>query len=310
MSTLRCLPGRALVRVLVTFVLAGALLAAGCSASGEPSAAPASTRPPTPTPTPAAPAHYLALGDSLAVGVQRTEAGLQGTDNGYPDILHARLKEDAPALALTKLGCAGETAATMVDGGRCTYAAKSQLEAAEAFLREHRGSVRLVTLDIGANDLVGCARTGAIDESCVRTGLRRARTLLPKIADRLRAAAGPDVRIVGMTYYDPFLAAWLLGPSGERVARRSVNSVNDLNDLLVRAFRGADIGVADVAEAFDTTEFDRTVSSRAADGRVPLNVARVCAWTTMCGGSGRTPDIHPNDRGYREIAETFLPEVR
>ena len=42
----------------------------------------------------------------------------------------------------------------MRQGGVCSYpGAGSQLAAAVAFLRTHRGSVKYLTIDIGANDI-------------------------------------------------------------------------------------------------------------------------------------------------------------
>ena len=44
----------------------------------------------------------------------------------------------------------------MIHGGICRYPGGSQLAAAAAFLRAHRGHVLLVTIDIGANDPEVC----------------------------------------------------------------------------------------------------------------------------------------------------------
>ena len=74
------------------------------------------------------------------------------TRAGYPDQVYAALHRSRPGLELVKLGCPGETTTTMINGGICRYAGGSQLKAAEAFLRAHRGRVLLVTIDIGAND--------------------------------------------------------------------------------------------------------------------------------------------------------------
>ena len=131
---------------------------------------------------------YLALGDSLSVGVQPDAANVNHpTTFGYADQLHQALKATTPDLELKKLGCAvTETTTDMLKGPsdcRGQYRLRVQLAAAVAFLLTHRGSVRLVTIDIGAN--------------------------LPKILKALRLAAGPNVPIVGMNYYNPFLAAWL-----------------------------------------------------------------------------------------------------
>ncbi len=97
--------------------------------------------------------YYLALGDSLAQGVQPNAAGVSVvTRDGYADQVYATLHPSRPGLKLVKLGCPSETTTSMINGGICRYQGGSQLAAAVTFLQAHRGRVLLVTLDIGAND--------------------------------------------------------------------------------------------------------------------------------------------------------------
>ena len=51
----------------------------------------------------------------------------------------------------------------MIYGGVCVYPSGSQLNEAVAFLEAHAGAVTLVTIDIGANDLLPCVGLDAID---------------------------------------------------------------------------------------------------------------------------------------------------
>ena len=77
--------------------------------------------------------YYLAVGDSLSQGVQPDAAGTSvPTGQGYPDQLYAALHRSQPALQLVKLGCPGETTATMIHGGTCRYRGGSQLAGAVA----------------------------------------------------------------------------------------------------------------------------------------------------------------------------------
>jgi len=118
---------------------------------------------------------YLALGDSLSVGVQPDAAGASvETGQGYADQLHAALLPAHPGLRLVKLGCPGETSRTMIDGGICRYRGGSQLAAAVAFLRAHRGRVFLITIDIGANDPEDCGSQAPLSKlvSCFAGGGR------------------------------------------------------------------------------------------------------------------------------------------
>ena len=131
------------VRIALAVAVAAAVTACSGPATSHHVAAPAS--------------YYLALGDSLSRGVQPDAAGTSvETGQGYADQLYAMLRRGQPALRLVKLGCPGETTATMIHGGICKYRGGSQLAAAVAFLSAHRGHVRLVTIDIGANDPEDC----------------------------------------------------------------------------------------------------------------------------------------------------------
>ncbi|NUU23854.1 MAG: SGNH/GDSL hydrolase family protein [Streptomycetaceae bacterium] len=242
--------------------------------------------------------YYVSLGDSLAKGYM---PGQGDTDQGYTDRLYAALKAKDPKLQHVKLGCSGATTTTLRNGGdRCTYAEGSQLAAAAKFLREHRGRVRYVTLNIGANDVARCAAGGGIDLPCTFEGLGAIAKNLPVIVDTLRSAGGPRPQYAGMTYYDPFLAAWLTGPEGQRTATLSVGLNEILNGIINANLYRTGFRVADVAAAFSTRSFTPTVPLPGA-GDVPLNVARICQWTFMC----TKQDIHANPVGYQVLADTF-----
>src|SRR5204862_673949 len=120
----------------------------------------------------------------------------------------------------------------------------------------------------------------------------RLRELEPRLAAILRALrhAGAPL-IVGMTYYDPFLGAWLGGPDGQAFARASNDNVVAVNELLARVYRSAGARVADVAGAFHIADFD-------AISGLPLNVALACQWTWFCTPPPLGPDVHANDAGY------------
>jgi hypothetical protein len=55
------------------------------------------------------PTYYLALGDSLAIGLQPSASGDAPTNHGYADDLFAVFRLVKPKLNLVKLGCSGET---------------------------------------------------------------------------------------------------------------------------------------------------------------------------------------------------------
>jgi lysophospholipase L1-like esterase len=251
--------------------------------------------------------YYLALGDSLSRGVQPDAAGASvETSQGYPDLVSAQLRRTHPGLRLVQLGCPGETTETMMRGGICRYPGGSQLAAAVTFLRAHRGHVLLVTIDIGANDpeVCGGQRKLAGLASCIGQ-IPETATRLVTILGRLRAAAGPAVRIVGMSYYLPDLAQWREGTLGHAVARVSARLDAAFTDLLDRAYAQAGDGVADVFGAFDTTDFGHPVTVPGI-GSLPRNVARICEWTWECAPPPRGPNQHANPAGYRVIANAIL----
>lgn len=249
--------------------------------------------------------YYLALGDSLASGVQPNASGQSVvTGQGYASDIAADLRRHDRDLRFVNLSCPGETTTTMLNGG-CPFphSYADQTDAAVAFLATHRHSRILVTIDIGANNIDGCA-SQTIDPVCVAKGLGAIAVELPKIMGKLKAASGPRTSFAAMNYYDPFLASWLTGPAGQQQAVESVQLLGQLNGILGAAYKAFGIPVADVASRFDSTDFTPLVPLTPTL-QVPLNVARVCQWTWMCAPPPVGPNIHANKAGYEEIADAF-----
>ncbi len=289
----------------ISFTVAAAVVAAAMALT-------ACTSPAAPGKTAsrsAPPSYYLALGDSLAQGVQPDAAGTSvETTQGYPDLVYAALHRDHPGLRLVRLGCPGETTDTMMHGGICSYSGGSQLAAADAFLRAHRGRVFLVTLDIGANDAQSCGSQPSLTKlaTCVAVATQTAAHLTTILAS-LRAAT--SARIVGMSYYLPELAQWRSGILGHAIAWTSEQIAVGFNDLLDNAYAKADIKVADVFDAFHTTDFGNQQNVSGV-GAVPRNVALICQWTWECAPPPRGPNQHANPAGYRVIASAILKAAR
>lgn len=280
------------MRLKLIALAAGALV---CACLAPPSALAKKPSPPT---------YYLALGDSLARGVQPNAAGASvPTNQGYADDLYARQRAHDKHLKLAKLGCPGETTATMLGGGICHYAAGSQLKAALKFIKSH--SIRLITLDIGANDVDSCAKPAGIDYACIAAGLKTINANVPEIVKAVRKAAGKRVEIVAMTYYDPFLAEYLLGADGQNLAQVSTTLSTTVNNDLINAFKPQHVKVADVATAFDTYTPFTTTASLPGQGTVPLAVAQICKLTWMCAAPPQGPNIHATAAGYAAIANVF-----
>ncbi|MGK2949090.1 MAG: GDSL-type esterase/lipase family protein [Acidimicrobiales bacterium] len=237
---------------------------------------------------------HLALGDSLAAG-----AGAPAGQGYVPRITDA-MRPELPGLTLRNLSCGGATTRSMLIGGGCSYPEVTQVAAAEAFLAAHPGAVSFITIDIGANDVSGCVSSSGADPVCAANRLPVVEANLGQILDRL-AAAAPGVPIVGMTYYNPFLAYWIVG--NEAAAASSNAAVGTFNDALTAVYATGGALVAPVDVAFATSDFALTGTHLGVV--VPQNVANICAWTRMCSNS----DIHANPSGHALIAQTFLPLV-
>jgi lysophospholipase L1-like esterase len=248
--------------------------------------------------------YYLAVGGSDSVGFQPTAAVPHGqpTNDGYADDLLESLRSRWDDLRLVHLGCPGETTQTMLNGGdKCGYAAGSQLAAAVSFLNQHPSTV-LVTVDVGFNDLVHCMGHDVVDPACVSLGLDNLRAQLPRIVAALRAAGGPELRIIGVGHYDPYLAAYRDGPAGQAFASQSIDVITRLNDDLRSAYAQSGVPMAEVAAAFDMTD---TTPTTLAGTVVPRNVERTCTLTWECAPGPLGPNKHPNEDGYEVIGDAI-----
>jgi hypothetical protein len=113
-----------------------------------------------------------------------------------------------------------------------------------------------------------------------------------------------------MNYYDPFLAAWQLGPAGQAIAISSLAATLTFNSLLHNSllqglYDLADIPVADVAAAYHITDFTPVVTVG-----LPLNVYLALTLTWIGAPPPVGPDIHPNATGYAAIAGAFVTTIQ
>jgi acyl-CoA thioesterase I len=271
------------------------------SATPTPVPPPAVTPSPEPTPQEDAEGSYLALGDSLAVGVGADDP----EQGGYvPLIFEALSEEDGPFVGerriseLWNLAVSGETSASMRDGG--------QLDEAQERIAQSDPPVSLVTLDIGGNDLLALVRAepcasdpdGDPCREQIRQTLdgfeRNYRLILGtlvEVADRQEH----DVVVAVMTYFNPF--------SGTEHAYEVAGD---------RALLGVD-GLLD-CDAADASPEARGMNDIIACVAIELG-ARVVDVEPRFLGRGEqlthilAEDIHTNDEGHREIADAFLEEL-
>ncbi|MGD8368815.1 MAG: SGNH/GDSL hydrolase family protein [Desulfobacterales bacterium] len=252
------------------------------------------------------PVYYLSLGTSLAAGVQADPVTGESivTDVSYPGILAETLGEDIKKLRHVNLGCPGETSDSFIDGGKCTYPHGSQLDEALNFLHAHGKFTGLITIDLGANDVLSCVSGTEIYPACFQVKVTQLSMNLQYVLGSLREAAGPDVPIVGMNYYNPLLALLLQYPDlAPELGPYLIWLQGQLNDALQTVYAGNGVPVADVAGTFMSGSLDDNNLNG-----MPDSIELLCAWTWMC----KFQNIHPNEIGYEAIAAAFaavLPEI-
>lgn len=265
-----------------------------------------------------APGFYVSIGDSYAQGYQpAADDGISDFTRGYAYQLPKLALAKGYDLELVNFGCGGATVGSVLEAEGCApsarspfgpdYTGSSQLDAAVAFLEVNRGQVDLVTIAIGGNDVTACARGADDPIACVGDAVETIDDGLETIVTRVREAAGPDTVIVGITYPDVILGAYLdeaTRPLGEL----SVVAFRELiNPMLKRIYESVDGIFVDVTEATDAyVPLDQT-TELAPYGEIPVAVAEVCELTWFC----ERTDIHPTDEGYEVIAGLIadaLPE--
>ena len=290
-------------RALLTLAAVGALVLASAEVAVSSGVGAAGAR------TPLQPQYYVSLGDSYAVGYQ---PGL-GATTGYAGYVAAHTH-----LSLVNFGCAGATTTSILNtigcpavlphtAGAVSYPTTTQVAAAQSFLATHHGRVKLVTVSIGGNDVTGCA-TQPSPISCVTTTAATIGSNVTTLADDLRAAAGPGVAIVGLTYPDVILGAYVYPanpPSSSAVglANLSVTAFKSLvNPALSRAYAGVSGSFVDVTAATGAyTSMTRTVHTPTY-GTIPAPVALVCSLTWFCAKG----DIHARTNGYTLIGKLVV----
>ena len=242
------------------------------------------------------------------------------TNQGYANDLLAIERRHIHNLKLVQLGCGGDTTTSMLTGKGNSAAAKilhcdrrggSQEAAAEHFLKTHhrKGEVPLITVDIGANDVDGCA-TATDVISCANSGLNTISTNLPKILAGLKKAAPEGHHILRHDPQQPRpLRLHQPGPDGDTHARARVHAPPqpEVNKDLTTADTNGGFLTADVANAFKSYDSTDTVSSQGQ--QIPVNVATLCSWTWACQTPPSGPNIHANKNGYQVIANAFAAAI-
>jgi lysophospholipase L1-like esterase len=234
---------------------------------------------------------YIALGDSLSAGV-----GASGFDpkKGFVGLVHDALPPD---FALLNLGVAGFDSRELIE--------KGELERATSEIKDRNNdnnpdnNVGAVTLEIGGNDLLDIFFDYVLPGRCpsVAEGLQKPECVaqlrnaldlyepnLDKILTTLQQA-DPQLNIFLMTLYNPFSGGSpLLDELGELSleGRADTPFPEGLQDIIRREAQAHGVHLVEVYPLFE--------------GKAHQYIA------------GDT--IHPNDTGYRVMADAVIAEVR
>jgi lysophospholipase L1-like esterase len=242
---------------------------------------------------------YLALGDSLAFGFNPLLVDPTGPTDptrfvGYPELAAPTLR-----LALTNASCPGQTTAgfislTALDNG-CNAARAAglplhvaytgtQLNFALTFLQAHRNT-RLVTLDLGANDLFLCGHptsVGCASDTEFKAALAVYGQNLTTILTAIRGVY--HGKLVDVTYYSTNYA--------DTQVTTSTAALNAVTTRVINMFNGT---VADGFTAF-----------AAATGPYGGDTCKAGLLISLPSGGC---DIHPSPAGAQLLADTLTAAV-
>ena len=258
----------------------------------------------------------MSLGDSYAAGYQPGATGPGTTTrNGFAYQIPVSAAAKGYSLKLVNFGCGGATVESILRNPGCdqlgpdgqTYPTEPQAAAAVRYLTAHRGRVTLVTIIIGGNDVTKCA-LASDPTSCVTTAVQQISTDLGTLTRDVRAAAGPDVTIVGLTYPDVVLGALAKpNPATDQLATLSVTAFKALiNPALAHAYAAIGATFVDVTAATGAYGPLTDTTTLAPYGTIPVPVARVCQLTYFCDRR----DIHPKTEGYKLISDLVVGTLK
>jgi lysophospholipase L1-like esterase len=243
---------------------------------------------------PTQPQVYLALGDSLTAGVGATIPAQLGyvprLSNYFRGTAHGGID------AVINLGVPGETSTTLRSG--------SQLTSALAAINDPTTDIRVLTLDIGGNDLAALlsqepCRTSPNDPTCrqaVASALMTFAANYMSILTQLAAALADDPgaeTVMVMTYFN-----YLSGTGAS------------LEQVVDAVLLGPDLGVSCAAPQM-TWGLNDVISCVAGQlGFSVVDVYPVFAGKSAALTHVADADFHPNNAGYALIASAFMRTAR
>ena len=235
--------------------------------------------------------HYIALGDSIAEGRGASDEerlDYVGLFNEFYGIDH-----DGPE-RLTTYKQDGENSFSII---------ANQVADAVEVIRDEETDVEVVTLTIGGNDflpLVGeepCASnpTGNECRTIVAIALTNFSVNFPAVLSDLQAALDSDPgdeQLLVTTYYNPYKGT---GSPFELVADGTLFGVDGTIDCAANSADFAKGGLNDMITCFAAAAGATVVDL------YPVITGKALTHTHIADG-----DIHPNDDGYRLIADALI----
>ena len=251
----------------------------------------------------------IGVGDSYAAGYQPLDPSGAATLHGFVDRLAPLLDETQPPSVLN-FGCSGATTKTVLGTRGCTTGAQAnnapvyrttQLDAAIAAVNAHRGHISAIVVALGANDFARCANDPNLD-ACISTQAPVIEGRLRQIVMQLRQTAGSSTPIIGITYPNIGLAAWLNQPPRRADAVHAQELIaTHINPAILSAYRGLAL-VANVTAASGGLD-PLPVST---EGERPASVTKVCEITWMC----RQGDLHLTPAGQDFVARLISLRIK
>lgn len=236
--------------------------------------------------------YYLALGDSVAFGYQPNG----DWSHGYADQLLTSLRQNDQNMSLVNMGCWGETTSSFINGNcvgpsigistKVTYVNGDQLDTAKAFLQANGSNVKVVTLDVGLNDLAFTCfdpNTGSIDYTCVSQLLPVVQSNETTILNTLKSVASPSTTFLLSNTFDPL----------QNVLPNTILAVQELNQTIATVANQTHTPLVNQSAAFHMDQYPNGGNPYLCPDNAPL------VWACTSN------DTHPTTAGYTVMANTF-----
>ena len=232
---------------------------------------------------------YIALGDSLSTGVGASDPAT----TAFVPLVHESL---GPGFELLNLGHSGDTSQKFLDHGHLDQAVNEITRRHSD--RDPNNDVKLVTLEIGSNDLLALNISLVVSGTCpdlqaalqkrecrepLSQALQRFEPNLRTILARLREA-DPQVPIVLVTLYNPVSGRLsILSQLAEMVLEGQSNTPfpEGINDIIRTEGQEEGVILVDLYPLFE--------------GKASELISQ--------------DSIHPNDEGYRVMAEAVIHAI-